>query len=289
MTTRDLTFAGSTGTTLAGVLHVPDDEARGSILLAHCFTCSKDLHTMTRLARGLADAGYAVLRFDFTGLGDSTGEFATTTVANDVRDITAATSALIERGYGPCGLLGHSLGGAASLLAAARLHTVRSVVTIGAPSSPSHVRHLFEPAGDAGDDGSERGNSDDENAGDGDDSAGSGDRGGSEDGDDGRDEPGRATVPVVIGGRRFEVARAFLDDLDRHDQDGAVADLDRPLLVIHAVDDEVVDVSEGERIFAAARQPKAFHPLLGADHLLTDRAVAGRALHLARDWFDTTL
>ncbi len=251
MTTRTLTFSGSTGAELDGVLHVPDDDARGSILLAHCFTCSKDLHTMTRLARGLADSGYAVLRFDFTGLGESEGDFATTTVANDVRDVVHAATALIEEGFGPCGMLGHSLGGAAVLLAAQRIHTVRSVVTIGAPSSPSHVRHLFEGAEDAD---------------------GDGDR-----------------VHVRIGGRGFEVARSFLDDLDDHDQKGAVAEIGRPLLVLHAVDDEVVEVGEGERIFAAARQPRAFVPLLGTDHLLTDRASAEVALTWARHWFDATL
>jgi alpha-beta hydrolase superfamily lysophospholipase len=247
--TQDLSFPGSTGERLAAVLHVPDGRAHGSVLLAHCFTCSKDLHTMTRLADGLSDAGYAVLRFDFTGLGDSGGDFGATTVGHDVRDLTATATALIEEGYGPCGLLGHSLGGAASLLAAGRLHTVRSVVTLGAPSTPTHVRHLFDDAEDA-------------------------------------DGP---RVAVTIAGRRFDIARTFLDDLDAHDQEGAVAQLGRPLLVVHAVDDEVVDVTEGERIFAAARQPKAFHPLLDADHLLTDRRAAEHALHIVRTWFDATL
>jgi alpha-beta hydrolase superfamily lysophospholipase len=248
VTTRELTFPGSTGAQLNGILHAPDREARGSILLAHCFTCSKDLHTMTRLANGLLEAGYAVLRFDFTGLGESEGEFATTTVANDVRDLVAAATELIRQGYGPCGLLGHSLGGAATLLAAERLHTVRSVVTIGAPSSPSHVRHLFEDAEVEGE-----------------------------------------RVGVRIGGRHFEVAASFLEDLDDHDQRGAVAEIGRPLLVLHAVEDEIVPIEEGERIFAAARQPKAFHPLLDADHLLSGREAAERALRAVEDWFDATL
>ena len=247
--TRTLSFAGSTGAQLEGTLHEPEGAAKGSILLAHCFTCSKDLHTMTRLARGLADAGYAVLRFDFTGLGESEGDFATTTVANDVRDIVRAATALIEEGLGPCGLLGHSLGGAATLLAAERIHTIRSVVTIGAPASPSHVRHLFEDA----------------------------------------EETGSDRLKVTIGGREFDVATSFLDDLDDHDQKGAVAELGRPLLVLHAVDDEVVSVSEGERLFAAAKQPKGFVPLLDTDHLLTDRAAAEVALNWARDWFSATL
>lgn len=141
--TTELRFPGSTGARLSGVLHTPGQRARGSILLAHCFTCTKDVHTMTRLARGLTEAGYAVLRFDFTGLGDSGGEFSATTLSHNVRDLTAAATALITRGYGPCGLFGHSLGGAASLLAASRLKTVRSVAVLGAPADADHVRGLF--------------------------------------------------------------------------------------------------------------------------------------------------
>lgn len=249
MSTQDLTFPGSTGATLAGVLHVPDGEVSGSILLAHCFTCSKDIHTMTRLARGLEQAGFAVLRFDFTGLGDSDGAFDATTVAHSVRDLVAAATALIDQGFGPCGLLGHSLGGAASLLAAPRLHTVRSVVTLGAPSSPGHLRHLFTDAEELPDD----------------------------------------RVGIRIGGRDVAVSNRFLDELDEHDQSGAVADLDRPLLVIHAPNDQVVGIEEGERIFAAARQPKGFHPLIGADHLVSDRAAAEHLVGVVSSWFEATL
>ena len=249
METRTLRFTGSTGAELDGVLHVPDGDAKGSVLLAHCFTCSKDLHTMTRLARGLADGGYAVLRFDFTGLGGSEGDFATSTIGDDVRDLVRAATALVEQGYGPCGMLGHSLGGAATLLAAGRIHTVRSIVTLGAPSSPTHVEHLFSAAEELDD----------------------------------------ARVKVTIGGRDFEVGKAFLDELDDHDQSGAVAELGRPLLVIHAVDDEVVNVEEGERIFAAARQPKGFLPLLDTDHLVSDRSAAEVTLGHVLRWFDATL
>ncbi len=248
MSTESLSFPGSTGDPLSGILHVPEDTARGSVLLAHCFTCSKDLHTMTRLARGLEEAGYAVLRFDFTGLGESGGEFARTTVAHSVRDLAAAATALISRGFGPCGMVGHSLGGAAGLLAANRLHTVRSIVTLGAPSTPTHVRHLFSDA-EAVDD----------------------------------------RVSIRIGGRDIAVGQSFLDELEDHDQRGAVGELGRPLLILHSPDDEVVPVTEGERLFAAARQPKAFHPLTGADHLVTDRDQAEHLLRLVRDWFDDTL
>lgn len=247
----ELDFPGSTGARLSGVLHTPEGPARGSVLLAHCFTCSKDVHTMTRLARGLSEAGYAVLRFDFTGLGDSGGEFSATTLSHDVRDLAAAAMALIERGFGPCGLLGHSLGGAASLIAASRLKTVRSVVVLGAPADPSHVLNLFVEHEEA------------------------------------IRRDGEAIVS--IGGRRFPIAESFLDDLAAHDGSGRTATLGRPLLVIHAVDDEVVDIEQGERIFAAARQPKGFHPLRHADHLVTDRRDAEEVLAVASTWFDRTL
>jgi pimeloyl-ACP methyl ester carboxylesterase len=121
-----ITFPGSTGATLSDVLHVPDSEVRGSVLLAHCFTCSKDLHTTSRLARALEAGGYAALRFDFTGLGDSEGDFVDTTVTHDVRDIVQEATALLQRGYGPCAMVGHSLGGAATLLAAQRRRRSRT-------------------------------------------------------------------------------------------------------------------------------------------------------------------
>ena len=249
MPTEDLRFPGSTGAELSGVLHTPEGDANGSILLAHCFTCSKDIQTMTRLARGLEEAGYAVLRFDFTGLGDSGGDLAHTTVAHSVRDLTAATTALLERGAGPCGLLGHSLGGAAALLASPRLHTVRSVVTLNAPASPGHLRRLLSEGTSVEQD----------------------------------------RFAVRIGGRDVVLSQAFLDELDDHDQAGAVAELGRPLLVVHAPDDQVVAVEEGERIFAAARQPKGFHPLIGADHLVSDRGHAQQLLEVVQRWFDHTL
>jgi putative redox protein len=250
-TMERITFPGSTGASLSGVLHTPEGPPRGSVLLAHCFTCSKELHTQTRLADALANGGYAALRFDFTGLGGSDGDFGSTTVSHDVRDLTRAAATLIERGYGPCAMVGHSLGGAAVLLAANRLKTVRSVAVVGAPSSPSHVRRLLT------------------------------------DGEDEVRENGTATVD--IGGRPFPISSAFLDDLETHDQAAAVAALGRPLLVVHAVDDEIVPVSEGEANFAAATQPKAFMPLLDSDHLVTSRASADQLATVLLRWLDATL
>jgi uncharacterized protein len=248
--TQDVTFPGSTGASLSGVLHQPAGQSKGGVLLAHCFTCSKDLHTMTRLARGLTEAGYGVLRFDFTGIGDSGGDFADKTVTRNVRDLVAAATLMVQRGFGPCALVGHSLGGAAVLLAAASVHTVGAVVVIGAPASPGHVRGLLVGA------------------------------------EDEIRREGRALVEIA--GRQFPISAEFLDDLGRHDQRQHVTDLGRPLLVVHAVDDEVVPVQEGEAIFAAARQPKAFVPLLDSDHLVTDPAAAETLLRVVTDWLDRT-
>src|SRR5688500_1344807 len=172
----DVTFTGATGASLAGALHQPDGDVRGAVLLAHCFTCSKDLHTMTRLARTLVGAGYAVLRFDFTGLGESGGEFSDTTVTTKIEDLTRAAAALVEMGLGPCGMVGHSLGGAATLLAAERIDGVRSVVVIGAPASPEHINHLLVDHTD--------------------------------------DIRAEGVATVSIAGRPFDISTDFLDSLD---------------------------------------------------------------------------
>lgn len=252
MTNERLEFEGAQGDVLRARLARPADrDVRAYALFAHCFTCSKDLKAAVNLSRALTEAGFGVLRFDFTGLGESGGEFAETTLSNDVRDLTAAARALIQRDLGPCGLLGHSLGGAASLLAAHRLKTVRSVVVVGTPASPAHVRRLLS------------------------------DR-----------EPTirrEGEAIVEIAGRPFPIRASFLDELEDYDQQARVAELDRPLLVLHAVDDEVVDIEQGERIFAAAHQPKGFMPLLGADHLLSDRTSSLQAVGIVAGWFDRTL
>lgn len=247
---RDVEFTGATGAVLAGTLHEPDTEVRGVVLLAHCFTCSKDLHTMTRLARALVTGGYAVLRFDFTGLGSSGGEFSDTTVTTKIEDLRRAAAALVELDLGPCAMVGHSLGGAATLLAAADIDGVRSVAVIGAPASPVHVSKLLVDHADT--------------------------------------IRAEGVATVAIAGRPFEISADFLDSLDDYDQHARVAGLGRPLLVVHPVDDEVVPVAEGERIFTVAQQPKGFLPVLGADHLLRDRAKAAWVGQAITSWLDAT-
>jgi putative redox protein len=245
--TEKISFIGSGGAPLAGVLHRPRGEVQGSAVLAHCFTCSKDLHTTTRLARALTDAGWMVLTFDFTGLGESEGDFATTTVTTDVGDITRAAVALLERDAGPCLLVGHSLGGAAAILAARRIHSLDGVVAIATPSDVSHVRHLLR--------------------------AGAEER---------IREHGRALVDV--GGRPFEIGAGFLDDLERHDVAEAAAALDVPLLVIEAGADTVVGHDQTARLAAGGGTLRRID---GADHLFTTRAHADALAAALLDWIST--
>jgi len=251
-----LRFEGVTGAELAGMFHPaepagPGGAARGSLLLVHCFTCSKDLHTMSRLARGLAANGFAVLRFDFTGIGQSEGDFADTTLSTNVGDLAHATDCLREHGPAPYGLVGHSMGGAAALLAAGGLPSLRSFAVLGAPSEAEHVTGLFRgltaQIATAG------------------------------------------LAEVTIGEKTFPISAEFLDDLERHEVTRRTAELGRPLLVLHCLEDRVVGVEHGERLFAAARQPKAFVPLLGADHLLTGARAAAQAVAVLTDWFSRTL
>jgi len=206
---------------------------------------------MTRLAKGLADAGYAALRFDFTGIGESGGDFKEKTVSANVSDLTRAGASLIAEGFGPCAMIGHSLGGAAAILAAARLKTVRSLVTIGAPSDPLHVRHLFD--------------------------------------DDLDTLAADGVACVTIAGRTFDLEQGFVDDLANHDVLEAAANLGRPYMVIHAEDDDVVGVEHGQALFDAAAEPKRFERLESGGHMLGPKVAAAAALAAILSWYDEAL
>lgn len=204
MASETVTFIGAAGQPLAAVVRRPDGPVRGSVLMAHCFTCSKDLHTLTRLARSLVDAGWLTFSFDFTGLGESDGDFATTSVSTNVGDLRRATVAMLERDIGPCVLLGHSLGGAAAVLAASSLHTVDAVICIASPADVDHIRHLLPH--------------------------------------DAHEATGR--FEVSVGGRPFELEPTFLEDLENHAVTDAAAALDRPMLVVEAGADRIVGVDQ---------------------------------------------
>ena len=241
------------GHALAARLVLPADGApRACALFAHCFTCSKDLHAVRRVAEGLAERGIGVLSFDFTGLGQSEGEFADTSFSSSVEDLVTAARYLGEHHGMPQLLIGHSLGGAAVLAAAGLLPEVRAVATIGAPCSPDHVVHLFtDHAADIERDGE---------------------------------------AEVSIGGRPFRIKRQFLDDLESHDTMAArIAALDRPLIVFHSPTDQTVGIEQARAIYEAARHPKSFVSLDGADHLLSRKPDAAFVAGVVAAWAERYL
>jgi putative redox protein len=246
-----VSFEGDAGQ-LSGTLHVPHSSATVGVVLAHCFTCSRSLKITRSLATGIEDGGYAVLRFDFTGLGDSDGEFDSTSVTTNVSDIVAAARYLRKRGYEQIVLAGHSLGGAATLLAADAVPDAQAIVAVAAPFSVEHVRHLFAE----------------------------------QDIDRARSE-GRITVSIA--GREFQISRAFFDDLEAHCSPERIAALARPLLVVHGSADRVVGIEEGERIFAAARQPRWFASVPEANHLFTHERHARAAARAIVTFLGTVL
>ncbi len=246
MSSIPLTFPGALGVSLAARLELPAQPPRAFALLAHCFTCGKNLKAAHTISRALAEAGLGVLRFDFTGLGESEGDFAETDFASNVDDLVAAAEFLAATYQAPSLLIGHSLGGAAVLLAAARLPAVRAVVTIGAPSEPSHVLGLLGEA---------------------------------------RPEiEARGCAMVTIAGRSFPITRAFLADLEQARLDEVLPNLRRPLLVMHSPRDRIVGIDNAARIYQAARHPKSFLSLDEADHLLSRGEDAVYAAQLIAAW-----
>lgn len=241
-----LEFPGGRGHLLAARLDLPPSTPVGYAVLAHCFTCSKESVGVARISRGLTARGIAVLRFDFTGLGESDGDFAGTTFSSDVQDVVAAVGHLESLGYPARLLVGHSLGGAAVIAAASVLPGVRAVATVATPCNPAHVAGLL---GEVADDVHRHGEAE-----------------------------------IVLAGRRFTVSRAFLEDVAEQPQARRIAALGRPLLVLHSPQDRVVPIEEAAAIFTAARHPKSFVAIDGADHLLTRRADADFVAAVIAAW-----
>ncbi|QXD15560.1 bifunctional alpha/beta hydrolase/OsmC family protein [Rhodocaloribacter litoris] len=247
MNFKRITFENRNGQRLSARLDLPvDGDPLACALFAHCFTCGKNLRALRYLSEALTEAGIAVLRFDFTGLGESEGDFAETTFSSNVEDLVDA-AAFLARSYAPPALLiGHSLGGAAVLQAAAQLDAVRAVATIGAPFDPEHVLHLFE---------------------------------------DVLDEIERDGVTRVrLAGRAFTVKKAFVDDLAAQNVRRVLRDLKRPLMLLHAPMDQVVGIDNAALLFEAARHPKSFVSLDRADHLLSNEEDARYAGTVIAAW-----
>ncbi|MEE9321919.1 MAG: alpha/beta fold hydrolase [Granulosicoccus sp.] len=239
------TFEGHDGNSLSALLETPDGEVRATALFAHCFTCGKDIAAASRISRALVKRGYAVMRFDFTGLGNSDGDFANTNFSSNVDDLVAAAEHLAHRGLPPALLIGHSLGGTAVLNAAHRVATCLGVVTIGAPVDAQHVCAQFS--------------CDIETI----------------------ESKGEATV--TLAGRSFTIRKQFLDDIKQTSSDH-LATLKPALLVLHSPLDQVVSINEAERIYRAARHPKSFVSLDNADHLLSRAADAEYVAEITTAW-----
>lgn len=245
MKTENVAFPGHSGETLAARLDSPDTPPRAYALFAHCFTCTKDIFAAAQIARSLAETGVAVLRFDFTGLGHSDGEFANTNFSSNVGDLIAAADHLRANYAAPALLIGHSLGGAAVLAAAGDITECKAVVTIGAPDDPSHIAHLFGDTSAIEADGE---------------------------------------AEVSIGGRPFRVQKQFLDDISEQSLDDRIADLRKALLVMHGPFDQIVGIESAGAIFAAAKHPKSFISLDSADHLMSKREDAIYAATALAGW-----
>jgi uncharacterized OsmC-like protein/pimeloyl-ACP methyl ester carboxylesterase len=244
-------FANAQGEKLAALLDRPDGPIRAVALFAHCFTCGKDNKAARLIAHGLTLHGIAVLRFDFTGLGSSEGEFANTTFSSNIDDLVAAADHLQKQIGAPAILIGHSLGGAAVLAAAHRIAEARAVVTIAAPFEPAHVAGLF--------------------------------------GERIEDIKSRGEVEVTLAGRSFRVRRALLDDIAGQNLAARIAELRKALLVFHSPTDESVGIDNASRIFTTAKHPKSFISLAGADHLLRRPSDAAYVAHVIAAWAERYL
>ncbi|MDO6704943.1 bifunctional alpha/beta hydrolase/OsmC family protein [Photobacterium sp. 1_MG-2023] len=228
-----LTFT-SHGLELAALLEAPDHITRGYAIFAHCFTCGKDIVAAARITRSLTDAGFAVLRFDFTGLGGSEGDFANTNYSSNVEDLIAAASYLEDNYLAPSLLIGHSLGGRAVISAAQRIQSVQAVATIGAPADAAHVAKQFSASLD--------------------------------------EIQSQGVAKVNLAGREFSIQKQFLDDIHQAAQD--IESLRVPLLIFHSPLDKTVSIAQAEKIDKQAKHPKSFISLDHADHLLTNKADA---------------
>jgi len=244
--TERFQFLGADGQQLAATLDTPEGQIAAYALFAHCFTCGKDVLAAKRIAVGLAAKGIAVLRFDFTGLGSSEGDFANSTFSSNVSDLVRAADHLRETRRAPAILIGHSLGGAAILAAAEQIPDAKALVTIAAPSDPAHVTGLFADRVD--------------------------------------DIRKQGKAEVSLAGRPFPITREFLDDIGEHNLMAHVAKLHRALLVMHAPTDDTVGIDNATRIFVAARHPKSFFSLDGADHLLSERRDAAYVADVIAAW-----
>lgn len=246
MQSQNVEFSNAAGDPLSGVLEMPDGEAAAWAIFAHCFTCSKKSLAASRVARGLAERGIGVLRFDFTGLGESGGDFSVSGFSSDVADLAAAADWMAASGRAITLMIGHSLGGAATVVAASALESVKAVVTIGAPSNAGHVIEQFRESVPE------------------------------------IEAEGRAQVN--LGGRPFTLSRSFLEEIGKTTVLDSVKTLRKPFMILHAPGDDVVGIDNATDLFMAAKHPKSFVSLDRADHLLTGRSDSEFVVDVISGW-----
>lgn len=255
-TSNKYTFKNTKGQQLSGQLTLPADQyPKAYVLFAHCFTCNKNLNAVRNVARALNIQGFAVFSFDFTGLGNSEGDFSETNFSSNIQDLEAAAEFVEQQWEAPKLIVGHSLGGAAAIFAGKKINSIQAVAAIAAPSNPQHVQHLFE--GDI----------------------------------DEIEETGKAEVN--IGGRPFHISKQFLEDIDGKNMADVVLSLRKPILLLHSPHDDIVGVHNAAEIYGKALHPKSFISLDGADHLLSkkeDSNYAGTVIaHWASRYLNTTV
>lgn len=234
MSTSKITFKNKNGHDLKGSIELPENRTpHNFVLFAHCFTCNKNYFAVKNISIALTSKGFGVLRFDFTGLGESEGEFADSNFSGNVEDLISASSYLEDNYKAPSLLIGHSLGGAAVLFASTLIDSVTAVATIGAPSHIGHVKNLLR--------------------------------------NDVETIQKNGIAEVNIGGRNFNIKKQFLDDLENNDLPDIISKLDKSLLILHSPQDKIVGIKNAEEIYIAAKHPKSFISLDGADHLLSNK------------------
>jgi putative redox protein len=246
-----MSFESTTGPRLSALLDVPEGPVRGWGLFSHGFTLGKDFPATARVCKGLAAEGIGMLRFDNLGLGDSEGDWGDGSFTNKVSDTVRAAQFMRERGTPVELLVGHSFGGAAVLAAAADIPGVRAVVTVGAPSDPSHVEHQYDALVDR--------------------------------------VLAEGEAEWMVGGRALTLKRAFVEDVRNADLEARISQLGLPLLVMHSPTDDTVDIANASEIFLAARHPRSFVSLEGSDHLLVAPGQARRAARIISAWADQYL
>ena len=247
MSLTTIQFKNKEGHILAGRLELPvNQQPHNFALFAHCFTCNKNLGAVRNISRALTSNGFGVLRFDFTGLGESEGDFSDTNFSGNVEDLIAASNYLAENFKSPSLIIGHSLGGAAAIFAASKIESIQAITTVGAPSNPKHVKHLLHSSID--------------------------------------EIEANGLANVKLSGRDFTIKKQFIDDLETKSLPEVVKQLRKPLLVMHSPQDDTVGIRNAEEIYVAAHHPKSFVSLDGADHLLMKKEDSIYAGEVIASW-----